>query len=538
MNNDQLSLFDVNKKDVEITKPIRLIELFAGYGSQAMAMKRLGINFESYRMIEFDKYAVKSYNAVHDTDYDTTDIRDIHGSDLGIVDTDLYEYFMTYSFPCTDISLAGKQLGMSKDSNTRSSLLWEVERILTELKESDSPLPQILFMENVPAVHNKKNLSDFQKWIQFLEQLGYHSFYHDLNAKDYGVPQSRNRCFMFSFLDDVRYEFPVPFSLENPLSALLEKEVDEKYYIKTEKAEKLIKDLIAKNILSDINKASKSFNDNDSIKQKEEKTPVIDSKIKQIGNLVERENYANPQVGRVYSSDGISPTLSTMQGGDRQPKVIVKSNICIDDTQGFEATPRIYDNVAPSLRSQRSGLKTIVTTHRGYVEAEAEMAEQQLEHQADGASSALTAVQKDNLVLENTVIISMIEVLKIKNLKLVMGYAPTLRAEAHGNLPKVVERVGQISNEGSQCGTVFSDRGLAPTIVAGSHGYANQHIYTAYRIRKLTPLECFRLMGVSDDDALKMMAINSNTQCYKQAGNSIVVDVMAEMFKKLNIHNN
>lgn len=248
MSNDQLSLFDVNKKDVEITKPIRLIELFAGYGSQAIAMKRLGINFESYRMIEFDKYAVKSYNTVHNTNYDTTDIRDIHGSDLGIVDTDLYEYFMTYSFPCTDISLAGKQLGMSKDSNTRSSLLWEVERILTELKESDSPLPQILFMENVPAVHNKKNLPDFQKWIQFLEQLGYHSFYHDLNAKDYGVPQSRNRCFMFSFLDDVRYEFPAPFSLENPLSALLEKEVDEKYYIKTEKAEKLIKDLIAKNI--------------------------------------------------------------------------------------------------------------------------------------------------------------------------------------------------------------------------------------------------------------------------------------------------
>lgn len=535
MNNDQLSLFDINKKDVEIIKPIRLIELFAGYGSQAMAMKRLGINFESYRMIEFDKYAVKSYNAVHNTNYDTTDIRDIHGSDLGIVDTDLYEYFMTYSFPCTDISLAGKQLGMSKDSNTRSSLLWEVERILTELKESDLPLPQILFMENVPAVHNKKNLPDFQKWIQFLEQLGYRSFYHDLNAKDYGVPQSRNRCFMFSFLDDVRYEFPAPFSLENPLSALLEKEVDEKYYIKTEKAEKLIKDLIAKNILSGPNKAGKSFNDNDSTKQKGE-IPVIDSKIKQIGNLVDRENYANPQIGRVYSSDGISPTLSTMQGGDRQPKVIVKSNICIDDTQGFEATPRIYDNVVPSLRSQRSGLKTIVATHRGYVEAEAKTAEQQLEHQVDGASNTLTTVQKDNLILENTVIND--RGFKDKEAQISHGYTPTLRAEAHGNLPKIVERVGQISNEGSQCGTVFSDRGLAPTIVAGSHGYANQHVYTAYRIRKLTPLECFRLMGVSDDDALKMMKINSNTQCYKQAGNSIVVDVMVEMFKKLNIHNN
>lgn len=224
-----------------------------------------------------------------------------------------------------------------------------------------------------------------------------------------------------------------------------------------------------------------------------------------------------------------------MQGGDRQPKVIVKSNICIDNTQGFEAPPRVYDNITPSLRSQRSGLKTIVAMHGEYVEAETEMAEQQLERQTDGASNTLTAVQKDSLVLENAVIND--RGFKDKEPQISHGYAPTLRAETHGNLPKIVERVGQISNEGSQCGTVFSDRGLAPTIVAGSHGYANQHIYTAYRIRKLTPLECFRLMGVSDDDAFKMMEINSNTQCYKQAGNSIVVDVMVEMFKKLNIHN-
>ena len=203
--------------------------------------------------------------------------------------------------------------------------------------------------------------------------------------------------------------------------------------------------------------------------------------------------------------------------------------------RGLKQPPRIYDSVVPSLRSQRSGLKTIVATHREYVEAEAEMAEQQLEHQTDGANNTLVAVQKDSLVLGNTVIND--RGFKDKEPQISQGYAPTLRAEAHGNLPKIVERVGQISNEGSQCGTVFSDRGLAPTIVAGSHGYANQHIYTAYRIRKLTPLECFRLMGVSDKDAFKMMEINSNTQCYKQAGNSIVVDVMVEMFKKLNIHN-
>lgn len=274
----------------------------------------------------------------------------------------------------------------------------------------------------------------------------------------------------------------------------------------------------------------------DTYPDNKEDSVIANPQIKQIGNLVERENYANPQVGRVYAGNGVAPTLSTMQGGDRQPKVIVKSNICIDDTQGFEDKPRIYNNTTPSLRSQRSGLKTIVAMRGRYVNPSGNKeTKQQLEPQMNGTCNALTTVQKDNLVLENTVIND--RGFKDKEPQISQGYAPTLRAESHGNLPKVVERVGQISNDGSQCGTVFSDRGLAPTIVAGCHGYANQHVYTAYRIRKLTPLECFRLMGVSDDDALKMMKINSNTQCYKQAGNSIVVDVMVEMFKNLHIDN-
>ena len=103
-------------------KTVRLIELFAGYGSQAMAIKRLGIPYESYRVVEFDKYAINSYNAVHDTKFPTIDIRDFTGEDLGIVDTDKYNYVMTYSFPCTDLSVAGKMQGMSRDSGTRSGL--------------------------------------------------------------------------------------------------------------------------------------------------------------------------------------------------------------------------------------------------------------------------------------------------------------------------------------------------------------------------------------------------------------------------------
>ena len=117
-----------------------------------------------------------------------------------------------------------------------------------------------------------------------------------------------------------------------------------------------------------------------------------------------------------------------------------------------------------------------------------------------GTSNCLTSVQKDNLLLENN-----------------------------------IQKVGQISSNGSQCGTVISDNGISANLVAGTHGYANSHIATQYRIRKLTPRECGRLMGVSDEDIDKMAAVNSNTQLYKQFGNSIVVDVMCAMFKNLNI---
>lgn len=99
-----------------------------------------------------------------------------------------------------------------------------------------------------------------------------------------------------------------------------------------------------------------------------------------------------------------------------------------------------------------------------------------------------------------------------------------------------IEKVGQISSNGSQCGTVISHNGISANLVAGTHGYANSHIATQYRIRKLTPRECGRLMGVSDEDIDKMAAVNSNTQLYKQFGNSIVVDVMCAMFKNLNIN--
>lgn len=132
---EYLNLFECANETYKIKKPIRLIELFAGIGSQAKALERLKVNFEHYKICEFDKYAVTAYSAIHGTIFLPSDITKIHGSDLEIKDTDKFCYIMTYSFPCQDLSLAGKMKGMKKGEGTRSGLLWEVERLLKELRE-------------------------------------------------------------------------------------------------------------------------------------------------------------------------------------------------------------------------------------------------------------------------------------------------------------------------------------------------------------------------------------------------------------------
>lgn len=223
----------------KITKPVRLIELFAGIGSQAKALELLGVDFEHWKVCEFDDYAMKSYNTVHNTNFKTTDIQNLTASDLEIKDRDKYEYILTYSYPCTDISIAGKREGMERNSGTRSSLLWEVERLL---KECGDNKPQILLMENVRECHNGKNAPLFFEWTSFLRSIGYKNFYTDMDAKNYGIPQTRKRCFMISILDEnAYYEFPQACGLSYSVKEFLEDKVDEKYYIKEETALPLIK---------------------------------------------------------------------------------------------------------------------------------------------------------------------------------------------------------------------------------------------------------------------------------------------------------
>lgn len=217
-----------------------------------MALRNLGADFEHYRVVEFDKYAIQSYNAIHGTNFPTMDIRDIKGVDLGIEDMTHFTYLLTYSFPCTDISQAGQMRGFAEGSNTRSSLLWEVKRILTELKEMGT-LPQVLLMENVVAIHSQENKPHLQKWLDFLESLGYSTYMEDLNAADYGVAQHRERTFALSILGNYNYKFPTIMDLNKCMEDYFEDLTEEQalqYVVKSEKALDLLVELDGKNELN------------------------------------------------------------------------------------------------------------------------------------------------------------------------------------------------------------------------------------------------------------------------------------------------
>lgn len=185
-----------------------------------------------------EKQARTIYNNIIATN-NLVNIQQVKGKDLDIEKTDKYCYILTYSFPCQDLSLAGKGKGMS-DTTTRSGMLWEVERILTECHELGN-LPQVLLMENVPQVHSEDNIKDFHKWQLRLEELGYKNYMQDLIATDYGIPQTRNRCFMVSILGEYSYTFPQPIPLKLKLKDLLEDNVKEKYYIDNDLLQYIIK---------------------------------------------------------------------------------------------------------------------------------------------------------------------------------------------------------------------------------------------------------------------------------------------------------
>lgn len=419
---DQLNIFDVLYENYKIKNKIRLIELFAGVGSQAMALRDLGADYESYRVVEFDKYAIKSYNAIHGTKFPTLDIRDIHCEDLGIVDKQNVTYLLTYSFPCQDLSKAGKQRGMTKGSGTRSGLLWEVERILNECKEKDS-LPQVLLMENVPDVIGSKNYDDFMKWYAALENMGYQSYYKVLNAKNYGIPQNRERCFMVSILGDYNYTFPRQIPLKLKLKNMLEESVDKKYYL----SDKLLK----------------CFTD-----------------TKDRNGFIRGEKFKPHDIEDDYAFS------ITTGAGNKATDNFIKVK---------EATKKGYDIAieGDSINLEQPNSKT----RRGRVGKQV-------------AQTLTTSCNQGVIDFYNK------------------------RVKYDDFIGTLTTNCGNVGHCGCFCTKENNDE-------------------NGIRIRKLTPKECWRLMGFTDEDFEKAQKVNSNTQLYKQAGNSIVKQVLMAIFKQM-----
>lgn len=341
--------------------------------------------------VEIDKFAVRSFNAIHGTNFEPQDIMKW--------DKNIKIDLIMHGSPCQDFSIAGLQAGGDKGSGTRSSLMYETLRIVEKLR------PKYVIWENVKNILSKKHRHNYSDYIKAMTELGYKSFSRVLNARDFNVPQNRERVFTISILrtstnPEPEFVFPEPQPLEKRLKDILEEQVDEKYYLTADQARRLL--------------ASKY----DSNK-------------------------------RIYKSSGISPTLNSMSGGWREPKII-------DDTYR-NREPREYNRVSPTLRSSRSGLKVeepFVVASRGRGEKGDTL--QHAEPRTDGVTNTITTVQKDN------------------------------------------------------------------------------YIFSSAKIRKLTPMECWRLMGFYDEDFKKAKASGvSDHQLYRQAGNSIVVDILQAILKNL-----
>lgn len=471
---NQTTIFDMMYPRYKITKPLRVITLFSGYDSQCLALNYLGIKYEHWRTCE---WAIKSIQALKDihfendnTDYsqilskdevvdilynlgissnynepmskekiaklnekklrtiynnivathNLVNIQQVKGSDLEIVDTDKYDYILTYSFPCQDLSLAGKGKGMS-DTSTRSGMLWEVERILTECKELGI-MPQVLLMENVPQVHSVDNMPDFHKWQVRLEELGYKSYWQDLIATDYGIPQTRNRCFMISILGDYSYTFPQPMPLELKLKDMLEDNVDEKYYL----SDKMIKYISADNQKWTGNNGEALIN----------KTYASTLNTNEGSRRCDASNYISEDVEENYNLKGFHKTLREGWTRADTNDYIVKT--CLLKNKGKELT-RFIDKANTLMARDYKGFGN----------------------------------QEMNAVIEAK--------------------------------PQKISSLYEKS----------------------------QNEINDLKIRKLTPRECFRLMGVKDEDFEKVRKNQSDSSLYHLAGDSIVVNVLMAIFKEL-----
>ena len=269
---------------------LKVLELFSGIGAFSKALENLDIEHEIVDAVEIDKYAMKSFNAIHGTKFEPQDITKW--------DKDIEVDIIMHGSPCQDFSRAGKQAGGDKGSGTRSSLMYETIRIVRKLQ------PKYVIWENVKNLLSDKHKHNFDAYIDTMSSLGYKSFYRTINAKECGIPQSRERVITVSLRENSRLSsiYPLKF-VENKkrLEDVLEEKVDDKYYL----SDKQLANIDVKDLLS---RASKVKSTNS---------------IVRLGGIY--DNTGKHQAGSIYSPKGIAATLDTMAGGNREP-IIVDDN--------------------------------------------------------------------------------------------------------------------------------------------------------------------------------------------------------------------
>lgn len=372
-----------------------------------------------------------------------------------------YADLWTLSFPCTDISLSGKMKGLKPDSETRSSLLWCGINLLKTSKDNNE-LPKYILFENVKNLVSKKFRPDFDNLIDVLSELGFNTYWKVLNGKECGIPQNRERVFVIAIRKDIdtgKMDFPKPFDGGLRLKDLLEVVVSEKYYLseKVQERFKITDSTFSNNIIGTTKPECRTIGQRDVVYQQNAIMGALvatdykqPKQLLQIGQLYGTNKEPNPQAGRIYNSDGISPALDSCSGGNRMPKVV-------DNTWSKQSKSiNDYINEAVNLNC----------------EIPCAVDEQNRKIRTDNTVGTLTT---------------------------------------DGSSPKHNNRV----------------------IVKQT---ANQ-----FRIRKLTPKECWRLMGFEDKDADKVHNIGvSDSAMYKQAGNSIItncVELIAEHLYKAQYDN-
>lgn len=527
---------------------ITVNELFSGIGAQVSALERLGIPFEIKHTSDIDHNAVLSYASIHCglteevintyTEYPTREemARQLTEINLGydfqknkpynwyrfvnskskelekywlankfsknLGDISKLEHldyadFWTYSFPCTDISVAGKQEGI-KQGQTRSGLLYEVQRLL-ERANKMLALPKYLMLENVKNLMGKKFKSQFDEWVAWLDELGYNTYWKVLNAKDYGVPQNRERVFAISIrkdIDDGKFKFPQPFDNGVRLKDVLEDNVDEKYYL----TDTMIRGFIKHNESHtakgtgfirkprDVNGTASTLRANSALAPTDN-TILETNRCIQVGNL----NYYNyDKMNRVYSKGGCSPALEIMQGGNRQPKIAEPIAYVKEATKKGYA--EIYEGDSVNLKQPNS------KTRRGRV--------------GKGCAQTLTTSCNQAVVEPNELSHSEWKQQMYKR------FIEDSNSEVSGVL----------TNQSQSFGYRPPMKGYSKTLKANAN---DAGVVESFHVRKLTPKECYRLMGFTDEQFDRSQAFSSDSQLYKQAGNSIVVDVLYYIFGKL-----